>query len=50
MPLKGSKTRLFILLWCAGFIGIISFLFVDLGALIALVPTDGDLPPPSLLH
>ena len=45
MTLRGANIRLFILLWCAGFIGILSFLLVDLGALIALVPTDGDLPP-----
>ena len=44
MTPMSAKTRLFILLWGAGFIGIISFLLVDLSALIALVPTDDDLP------
>ena len=44
MTPMSAKTRLFILLWGAGFIGIISFLLIDLSALIALVPTDDDLP------
>ena len=41
------KTRLFLILFTAGLLGIFSFLFVDLSALIALIPpTPGtDMPP-----
>ena len=49
-----AKTRLFLSLWAAGFLGVLSFLLVDLNALVAMVPLpDGqspaDLPPPALL-
>jgi membrane protease YdiL (CAAX protease family) len=49
-----AKTRLFLILWAAGFLGVLSFLLVDLNALVAMVPLpDGqspaDLPPPALL-
>jgi hypothetical protein len=48
------RTRLFLILWTAGFLGVLSFLLVDLNALIAMVPlpdgqTPADLPPPALL-
>lgn len=32
------KTRLFVILWVAGLLGVLSFLLVDLGALIAQIP------------
>ena len=48
------KTRLFLILFAAGFLGILSFLVVDLQALIAMMPLPAgqsleDLPPPALL-
>ena len=49
-----SNLRLFLILWLAGFLGVLSFLLVDLKALIAMVPLpagqslDG-LPPPVIL-
>lgn len=48
------KTRLFWILWTAGMAGIVSFLFVDLSAVIASMPlppgeTVPELPPPALL-
>jgi membrane protease YdiL (CAAX protease family) len=47
-----SKTRLFWILWAAGMAGVLSFLLVDLSAVIAALPTAGEpveLPPPALL-
>jgi hypothetical protein len=32
------KTRLFVILWLAGIVGVVSFLLVDLGALLAQLP------------
>jgi hypothetical protein len=48
------KQRLFWILWVAGISGVLSFLFVDLSALIAAVPRPlgeppVELPPPALL-
>jgi len=48
------KKRLFWILWLAGFAGILSFLFVDLSALIASIPQPAgaepvELPPPAIL-
>lgn len=44
------KQRLFITIWLAGFIGIVSFLLVDLGAFLASLPlpADTELPPITL--
>ena len=41
------KTRLFVILWLAGFVGALSFLLVDLSALLSLlpVPPGRELPP-----
>jgi hypothetical protein len=47
-----ARKRLFWLLWALGMAGVLSFLLVDLSALIAAVPTTGEpveLPPPALL-
>ncbi len=49
-----AKTRLFLILWAVGFLGVLSFLLVDLNALIAMVPFPAgqapeDLPSPALL-
>ena len=49
-----SKVRTFLIIWTAGFIGILSFLLVDIYALISMLPiADGaqplELPPPILL-
>ena len=49
-----AKTRLFLILWAAGFLGVLSFLLVDLNALIAMVPlpdgqSSADLPSPAVL-
>lgn len=49
-----TKKRLFWILWTAGIMGVLSFLLVDLSALIASVPLPPgaapvDLPPPALL-
>lgn len=48
------KARLFWILWAAGFAGVLSFLLVDLSALIAAIPQPPgsppiELPPPALL-
>jgi hypothetical protein len=48
------KTRLFLVLWLLGFLGVLSFLLVDLNALIEIVPLPAgqsldDLPSPALL-
>jgi membrane protease YdiL (CAAX protease family) len=49
----GYKTRLFWYLWLAGMLGVLSFLLVDLSALIAALPKPPgeqvELPPPWLL-
>lgn len=42
------KTRLFILLWCAGFVGILSFLLVDLSALLKLFPVPAGTEVPQI--
>lgn len=41
------KTRLFVILWVAGVVGVLSFLLVDLKALLALfpVPAGTKIPP-----
>ena len=41
------KTRLFVILWVAGVMGVLSFLLVDLKALVAQlpVPADAEIPP-----
>jgi hypothetical protein len=46
-----DKTRLFLVLWLAGFLGILSFLLVDLSALIASFPvqSETELPPIPVL-
>lgn len=48
-----TKVRLFLIIWSAGFIGILSFLLVDIYALISMLPMpEGkavELPPPILL-
>jgi hypothetical protein len=33
-----SKTRLFVILWAAGVVGVLSFLLVDLKALLSVLP------------
>lgn len=43
-----SKTKLFLILLAAGLLGIASFLFVDLAALIKAMPLPPGEPPPSL--
>jgi hypothetical protein len=47
------KTRLFWILWVPGMAGVLSFLLVDLSALVAVLPQPPgepvDLPPPALL-
>jgi hypothetical protein len=48
------KFRSFVIIWSAGFIGILSFLLVDISAIIAMIPVAADakpveLPPPILL-
>jgi len=50
----GSRAKLFLILWVAGIVGVLSFLLVDISALIALIPLpEGspavELPPPALL-
>jgi len=45
------KTRLFIILWLAGLAGVLSFLLVDLDALIKILPIPAEteiLPIPAL--
>ena len=48
-----TKARIFLIIWIAGFIGILSFLLVDIYALISMIPMpEGkpvELPPPILL-
>jgi hypothetical protein len=49
-----SKTRLFIILWLGGIVGVLSFALVDLSALIKTLPQPAgaapvELPPPALL-
>lgn len=45
MDNPGAKKRLFLLLWAAGMAGVLSFLLVDLEALISMVPVpDGQKP------
>lgn len=49
-----TKTRLFLILWAAGFLGVLSLLLLDLNALFRIIPlpagqTLDDLPPPALL-
>lgn len=41
------KTRLFVILWLAGLAGILSFLLIDLNALIKIfpIPTETEIPP-----
>jgi hypothetical protein len=48
------KFRSFVIIWSAGFIGILSFLLVDISAIVSMLPiADGahpvELPPPILL-
>lgn len=48
------RTRLFLILWIAGMAGILSFLLVDISALIAILPvpegtSPAELPPPAIL-
>jgi hypothetical protein len=40
------KTRLFVILWLAGVVGVLSFLLVDLSALLANLPVAADAPIP----
>lgn len=42
------KTRLFVILWLAGMAGILSFLLVDVSALIKAMPLPEGTPPPDL--
>ena len=42
------KTRLFIILWVAGIIGVLSFLLVDLNALLTLLPVPADTEIPAV--
>ena len=53
MPQPGYKKRLFLILWIAGMAGVLSFLLVDLSAIIASMPKPPgppvELPPPMLL-
>lgn len=49
-----SNTRFFLVLWLAGMAGVLSFLLVDISALIAALPlpegaSPPELPPPALL-
>src|SRR5688500_13452603 len=39
------KTRLFLILFLSGMAGVLSVLFVDLPAIVALVPANGKIPP-----
>ena len=43
-----NKTKLFLILWAAGMLGVASFLFVDLSALIAAMPVPPGEPPVEL--
>ena len=42
------RQRLFLILWLAGIAGVLSFLFVDLSALIAMIPRPEGTPPTAL--
>jgi hypothetical protein len=42
------KTRLFFILWLAGMAGVFSFLLVDLGALVALLPVPAGMEMPRI--
>jgi hypothetical protein len=49
-----TKARVFLIVWTAGFIGILSFLLVDISAIVSMLPVaEGkqpvELPPPILL-
>jgi hypothetical protein len=44
--MASSRTRLFLIVWLAGFIGVLSFQFVDFAALIAKVPQAQGKPLP----
>jgi hypothetical protein len=49
-----TKVRLFIIIWAAGFIGTLSFLLVDISAIVSMIPVPAgeqppELPPPILL-
>jgi len=43
-----SNKRLFLILWLAGMAGVLSFLLVDISALIAALPLPEGTPPPEL--
>jgi len=49
----GYRTRLFLILWTVGIVGVLSFLLVDISALVASMPPSSDVPaelrPPLLL-
>ena len=51
--LMNYKTRLFCILWAAGIAGVLSFLLVDISALVAALPKPPgepvELPPPAIL-
>lgn len=42
------KTRLFIILWCAGVVGVLSFLLVDLSALLRVLPVPAGTEVPQI--
>ncbi|HSD47077.1 MAG TPA: hypothetical protein VLB87_10645, partial [Pyrinomonadaceae bacterium] len=42
------KTRLFIILWCAGVVGILSFLLVDLSAFLRVLPLPAGTAVPQI--
>ncbi len=42
-----AKTKLFIILWAVGFLGVLSFLFVDLNALLQSIPFPEDVEIPE---
>jgi hypothetical protein len=49
-----TKARVFLIVWTAGFIGILSFLLVDISAIVSMLPIANgaqpvELPPPILL-
>src|ERR1700754_1516185 len=46
--ISSFKKRLFLILFLAGFVGVLSFLLVDLGALIALVPMRPGVERPTI--
>ncbi len=45
-----ERSRLFLILWLAGISGVLSFLLVDIGALVASLPLPAGSPPPELPH